>query len=332
MTDPTHPGGADQEILFVLGSARSGTTFLNNFLDAWFDYGMGPEGTFVEPFYRRLDRYGPLTEKRNLERLVEDITRGEMLEIMRKKYREGHRLDVTPKEILARVPEPSYAGVVYAVFRTIADLQGKGRVGNKNPGYWTHLDLLGQLFPTKARYIAIVRDGRDVFLSLQGTPWGGHSAYAAARRWCGALTNIEAFRKRCGDDRFLMLYYEDLLRSPSETIAKIEDFLGTPLAPEVRSAVLAEAESNPKKNNFNKWPERLSAKDRRAYEALAGDLLERNGYEVLPERPKLSAFELGRFKFLELLRLVRINLYHLRNKLPADTKLKPRPPTARQSK
>jgi len=79
---------ANREILFVLGSARSGTTFLNNFLDRWFDYGMGPEGT---------------------------------LEIMRRMYRDSKKVDVTSAEILARVPEPSYAGVVYGIFRAIAD-------------------------------------------------------------------------------------------------------------------------------------------------------------------------------------------------------------------
>src|SRR3546814_15839092 len=92
---------------------------------------MGPEGTFIEPFHRRLGRYGDLSRAENLRRLVEDVSRCQMLEIMRKKYRDSSKLDVTPAEILARVPEPSYAGVVYGVFRTLADPQGKHRVGNK---------------------------------------------------------------------------------------------------------------------------------------------------------------------------------------------------------
>lgn len=321
---PPETEAADREILFVLGSARSGTTFLNNFLDRWFDYGMGPEGTFVEPFHQRLDRYGDLTQPANLKRLVDDVSRCQMLEIMRKKYRGDNKVDVTPEAILARVPDPSYAGVVYGVFRAIADLQGKSRVGNKNPGYWTHLELLGSLFPSKARYIAILRDGRDVFLSLQGTPWGGHSPYAAASRWRRALESIEAFRASCGPDRFLLLRYEDLLQDPAAAIGQIEALLGVPLAPERRAAALAEAQSNPKKGNFYKWPDRMPAKDRRVFEAVAGDLLAAHGYEVLPQRPKLSTFERAWFRLLELKRLLAVNLYHLRNKLPGDTKRKSR--------
>ena len=315
---------ADSEILFVLGSARSGTTFLNNFLDRWFDYGMGPEGTFIEPFHRRLERYGDLSDRANLERLVEDVSRCQMLEIMRSKYRDSKKVDVTPQEILARVTEPSYAGVVYGVFRALAELRGKARIGNKNPGYWTHLGLLDQLFPHGAKYIAILRDGRDVFLSLQGTPWGGHSAYSAATRWRDALDAIETYQQRCGPERFLLLRYEDLLRAPAETVEQISAFLGVTLPPETRAAMLEEAEANPRKGNFNKWPERMTAKDRRVFEAVAGDQLAKHGYEVLPQRPRITVFDKLYFRLVELVRLLRINYYHLRNKSPGDTKRKAR--------
>lgn len=313
---------AEREILFVLGPARSGTTFLNNLLDRWFDYGMGPEGTFVEHFHRRLGRYGDLSKAENLSRLVEDISKCQMLEIMRHRYRDEARLDVTAEEIRARILEPSYAGVVYAVFQCLAELQSKTRVGNKNPGYWSHLDLLDELFPKKAKYIAILRDGRDVFLSLQEMTWGGQSPYAAARQWCRALTAIEAFQKRCGPERFLLLRYEDLLASPAEIFTRIEAFLDIALTPEKRAAALAESQSNPRKDNFNKWPDRLSDGDRRVYEALAGDVLAKHGYPVLPERPRVSALQRSCFEMLELKRLLQVNLYHLRHKLPADRQRK----------
>jgi len=315
---------AEREILFVLGSARSGTTFLNNFLDRWFDYGMGPEGTFIEPFQRRLARYGDLSKQENLTRLVEDVSRCQMLEIMRSKYRDSKKVDITPQDILSRMPEQSYAGVVYGVFRALADLRGKSRVGNKNPGYWTHLDLLDRLFGENAKYIAILRDGRDVFLSLQGTPWGGHSAYKAATRWRDALQAIEAAQRRCGPERFLLLRYEDLLRAPEETIARIADFLKITLTAKTRAAILAEAQSNPKKGNFNKWPEQMTAGDRRVFEAVAGDELAAHGYEVMSRRPRLSFFEKRYYDLVELARLARINYYHLRNKEPGDTKRKAR--------
>lgn len=326
------PDPANNEILFVLGSARSGTTYLNNFLARWFDYGMGPEGTFVAHFHRRLSHYGNLSNSQNLARLVNDISRCQMLEIMRKKYHPSKRIDVTPEMIHGRLLEPTYAGVVRAVFQCVADLQGKSRVGNKNPGFWTHLELLEDLFPQDAKYIAIVRDGRDVFLSLQGVPWGSHSVYIAAKRWRQALVAIERSLERCGSERFLVLRYENLLRSPTESIGKIEDMLGVTLVPEARLAALEEADNNPKKTNFHKWPDRMSENERRVFEAVAGDMLAKYGYETLPERPRNSLPEKLCFEVMELKRLVLINLYHMRHKFAGDTKRNAREAAAKKAR
>ena len=186
---------ADREILFVFGTARSGTTFLNNILDQWFDYGMGPEENFVPFFSRRLWRYGELSKAVNLARLVDDISHCKMLEIPRSKYPPGVRFDVTPELIHEHLLEPTYAGVVYSVFECMAELQHRKRVGNKNPSYWAHLDLLAQLFPSQAKYLCIVRDGRDVALSRMKLKWGRTSVFACARTLVESLRAVEDFQK-----------------------------------------------------------------------------------------------------------------------------------------
>lgn len=48
-----------RELLFVFGAARIGTTYLEHLSGRWFDYGMGPEGTFVKPFAKRLRQRAP---------------------------------------------------------------------------------------------------------------------------------------------------------------------------------------------------------------------------------------------------------------------------------
>jgi hypothetical protein len=57
--DRTRAGAVIRELLFVFGAARIGTTYLEHLSGRWFDYGMGPEGTFVKPFAKRLRQRAP---------------------------------------------------------------------------------------------------------------------------------------------------------------------------------------------------------------------------------------------------------------------------------
>ncbi|NIQ52190.1 MAG: sulfotransferase, partial [Gammaproteobacteria bacterium] len=48
--------------------------------------------------------------------------------------------------------------------------RGKSRWGDKSPGYLTKLPLLRRMFP-EAKFVNIIRDGRDVFLSVKRLGW-----------------------------------------------------------------------------------------------------------------------------------------------------------------
>ena len=60
---------------------------------------MGPEGTFVAEWARRLPRYGDLADEANLQRLVTEIADCRMLHIVRHKYRRNP-FDVTPARLV----------------------------------------------------------------------------------------------------------------------------------------------------------------------------------------------------------------------------------------
>lgn len=295
------------DILFVFGAARSGTTYLNNLLDEWFDFGMGPEGTFVDEFAARLDDYGDLDDAANLRRLVEDVSRCEMLEIARHKYPDGIRFDVTPEMILENLPSHSYAGVVYSVFACMAKAQGRAHVGSKNPGFWQTLPLLHELFPERAKYLCIVRDGRDVALSNMRIHWGQKSAYVCARTWAQSVRAVDAFSQTIPAARLLVIRYEDLLDDPTVTLGQLEQFLDVDLG-ERREALLEQSENNPKRKNYGKWRERMSRDEIRLFEAAAGAELDRYGYERQHQDARASVFERLYCNGQELLRLIWVNL------------------------
>jgi hypothetical protein len=304
----------DRPILFVFGAARSGTTILNNLLYRHFSYGMGPEGTFVAEWAKRLPRYGDLNQDANLRRLATEISDCRMLHIVRHKYRKNP-FDVTPALILDRLRERSYAGVVYAVFECMAELQGRSRIGNKNPDYGRQLPLLHRLFPTQARYLCIVRDGRDVALSILKTRWGLSSSYIAAKVWSDSLAVLTETQRQLGSDRLHVLTYEDLLRRPRETLEGVRDFLGVPQAETDIDAAVAELTRGRRAANFDKWKQQMSSRDLRLFEGVAGPMLERFGYDLSGNPTEIRWSDQLLCETKELARLVRVNLKYRLSKL-----------------
>jgi len=297
-----------EEILFVLGAARSGTTFLNGFLFRWFDYGTGPEGQFVIDYFRRAARYQPLKDSENRRNFIEAIAACEMLEIIRNRWPKDISFDVTPEQIEQETREPTYAGIVHAVFSCVAKGQNKHRIGNKFPGYWRHLDLLDTLFPSKSKYLCIVRDGRDVALSAMRTRWGERNAYTSAKEWADCVSTIIDFRARIGQDRVLLIRYEDLLTDPEMTVSQISEFLSVELTDEERRGAIEEALQSASKHALYKWRSSMSRRDRIRFEAAAAAQLSLMSYDLEFTAADISTTERVFLTTAELIHKVRRTL------------------------
>ena len=144
------------DILFVTGFPRSGTTWVNRILLDHFDAGFVNEGQFILYFYNRLDSYGNLEEQENISRLATDVLADPFFDILRRAY----RVEMDLSRVLAMLKEPSCAAVVYAIFAIIAADLKKSLVGNKNLSLGMDLDVLDALFPA-AKIINVIRDDRD---------------------------------------------------------------------------------------------------------------------------------------------------------------------------
>ena len=59
-------------------------------------------------------------------------------------------------------------------------------VGRQDARLHRHVDRLATIWPD-ARFVVLVRDGRDVALSVMGVPFGPNNAWAAARSWAAAV-------------------------------------------------------------------------------------------------------------------------------------------------
>ncbi len=99
-------------------------------------------------------------------------------------------------------------------------------------------DPLGRLLPD-ARFIHVVRDGRDVANSLlarnwrdpQGRPFPHVSNTGAALKYWTDLTGIGLAAERSLAGRIIRIRYEDLATRPKATVTRLMTFLGLKFEP-----------------------------------------------------------------------------------------------------
>jgi hypothetical protein len=182
------------------------------------------------------------------------------------------------------------------------------------------------MFPTRARYLYVVRDGRDMALSTMQQPWGQDSPYACAKHWAQTCEDVESFRAEVSSDRFFQLRYEDLLREPERVTAELADFLGLTLDATTREALLSEFRESDMTDNFDKWKTRMSPASIRRFEAVAGKWLDLYGYERGDPGAEASWIEGAWFMGQEYARRVRAKLFPVEQSSELKRKLAEKSP------
>ncbi len=136
----------------------------------------------------------------------------------------------------------------------------------------------------RARFIHIVRDGRDVCASWIKFGWLGN-AYEAALRWREALAEWEAVKPRIDPARRTELRFEDLVQFPERELKRLCEFIGTPFS----EAMLRYHEDTSYEPvdpaQASKWRQQLASREVRIFESVANQGLRANGYAPSGEPP-----------------------------------------------
>jgi hypothetical protein len=183
--------------------------------------------------------------------------------------------------------------VLESVYLAYADHRGKRRWGDKTPQYVRIMPLLHELFP-RARFVHIVRDGRDVALSYLSVPWGPRDIWTAARKWRRDVSAGREAGAALGPDRYLEITYERLVADPRGTLEEVGAFAELPFdeamlqhhrdadrrleAPADETRFHA-ASTRAVTSGLRDWRSQMSADRVLAFEAVAGPLLSELGYE-----------------------------------------------------
>jgi hypothetical protein len=257
------------------GCGRSGTTLLRVMLDAHPSICCGPESELFLPVPVHVSQL-------------------------------ASRFGILRQEIAAMVRRaPSREKLIEEFLRRCCTLAGKPRWAEKTPRNIRRLPEIFRAFP-EARFIHVLRDGRDVVCSLRTHPRHRlvrgklvptgivNPIEDCVHRW---VEDIEASRPFWNDPRFTVVRYEDLVADPRRELTRLFEFVGEPWD----DAVLAHAAADSpfrdlaafpqnalalepiRRNALCRWRSDLGDADRRVVKERANSLLVELGYAAGPD-------------------------------------------------
>jgi hypothetical protein len=267
-------------IPFIVGCGRSGTTILRLMLNAHPDLAVPPESHFLRRVAEQPERTTPAG-------LLESALSSERFADW----------GIDPDEVRAQAvqhPPSSLAEATDLLFSSYAQAHGKARWGDKTPPYVMCMDGLAKILPD-ARFVHIIRDGRDVALSYSSVSFGPRDdPVAQAEFWSRRVEAGRRSGERLGSRRYLEVRYEHLVSDPETVLKQICRSIDLPFdasmlgyqttveeaLPSSKKAFHTNADK-PIARDLRDWRTAMSSEDRAAFDAVAGDLLRRLGYEVL---------------------------------------------------
>jgi hypothetical protein len=255
---------------------------------------------FIPPLWRRRRRFlhrGRLDAVRMADNIAKTPA-----------FRRWRVPEATLQQRIDALTDPNFADVIQAAFGAYADSRGKPRWGDETPTYVRAMPLLSTMFPT-ARFVQVVRDGRDVALTMTTLVHRRSTVWREAYRWRRQTAAGIAAGRDLGPERYLRVHYESLARSSEETLRSVCDFLELPFdrvmlgddgarpqPPTPRNAPSASTGSDPAEEPGD-WRSQMPSDQLIALEAVAGSLLSSLGYERayprVPLRKRIRASFVG---------------------------------------
>jgi len=255
--------------IFVVGAARSGTTWVYDILTAH------PEvaGVYESWFFTRQNGLGSLYTSAhwppNRSGLSGLLEREALLEETR----------AFADKLLSRALRPEHRFLV-----------------EKSPSHLFAVQLIHELYP-RSRFIHVLRDGRDVSVSVRAASrswvpqWGqafGRSVVTSAKAWSHAVGRARKFSAELGD-LFLEVRFEEIKQDPITAYGRLLEFCRIPYDEKLLQRIheqtdfaanYAENEKGFRRGGrVGDWRTHFNIFDAVQFNLAAGDTLVETGYE-----------------------------------------------------
>lgn len=263
---------------FVLGCQKSGTTWLERLLDGHPQLACGGEGHIGDLLANLLQQAANAYNAQGMANWK--LGDEDLLSLIR----------VAGDRILNR----------YIERRDKPDLKA---VGDKSPEYALAMPVLDRLYPN-AKYIHIIRDGRDACVSgwahlqraghqSQFARFEDYAEYFAQHHWVRYIVTAQEVGAQLGD-RYLEVRYESLKADPEAKVERLLEFLGVDSDEQSVAACLEwgsfqrlsggrnpgeeNAQSHFRKGVVGDWKNQFSPEAIERFERHAGATLDALGY------------------------------------------------------
>jgi len=270
--------------VFIVGCPRSGTSFLYHLLLS--------AGGFAE-FHTQMNAYdvlepiyGPLTSPKNRARMMRDWLQSKAFEVS----------GLDAPQIEAEVVDQcrSIGDFMATVMNEVAARQGVERWVDSTPTNVPHMLHIAADFPD-AQFLHIIRDPRDVALSLEKRQWArplpwhkDRAVLAAGLYWEWIVRKGKEYGRRLSS-RYMEVRYEELVQKPETALARIGGFLQCDLdyARIQRAGVgsvktpLTSFSEDLKRGEFSpvgRWKDKFPPGQLRDFEDLVGGYMAELGY------------------------------------------------------
>ena len=256
--DGTHP------LCFVFGALRSGTTMFRLMLNNHPDLFSPGEADFLFDYLNPNETH-PSGWRYDIEGLLKN-------RIFR-----AHNLNI-----------PQNCDGVDLLVDFLDQLQGQG-TGMLILNVHRHARKIATLQPD-AKFIHLIRDGRDVAFSSIGMGWAGNSYYGVDH-WIETEAVWDQLAARIPSSQRATLKFENLMGDIETELSRICDFLEIPFDPVILEYHRNSSYAPPNPAIAQQWKRRASARNISLIEGKCADLLQARGYTLNGKAIVPNAFE-----------------------------------------
>lgn len=241
----------NNQVVFVAGALRSGTTF----------------------FRIMLDQHPEISNPGEFDFLFDGTERdqGMISAIEYRKLLRHNRIFLANNLVLNKISD-----VESQVRDLVAQLNRPGTVLAMN--IHRNFERAFEIFP-RAKFLHLIRDPRDVARSSIGMGWAGN-VYFGVDHWIKSERGWAKLQKIIGENQYLDIDFESLVDDPRSTLSKVCDFVGVPYSETMLKFPENSTYGPPDPALATQWEKRLSAHEIQLVEFKVGDLLTERGYAV----------------------------------------------------